>query len=714
MKLRIPVHLLFVMLLLQTTAVLFAQNPIQSANGFLIRNIIPKPAKVAIDIKKNIAGLFTVKFIEGSHIRLKDQQWVFNSKIIAQYKNETDRLKRSGLSVDQVFAQVQQVNELVAQYAGKYGFKIDYLLRDKSKQVGDEDQFTEKEKLEQSAGEELADLDLYYVIYAKDFKDAGIQQQFMDELNKFGIVEHVQPAVIGDGAIVETSAVTVENPPSSDISSRQGYLNAAPNGIDARYAWTVSGGRGNSVRVIDIEYDWVTDHEDFPRNYFWGGRPACPYEASGSEHGTAVMGVLAAPHNGFGVNGIAPDVQYGLSSVCRPFDYAWAAAIATFSGENWTGRCHNAVVSNAISVAIGALRAGDVMIIEQHVPGPSSGIVCNDGNCSQWEYVAMEYYQECFDVIRRATAMGIIVVEAAGNGGMNLDAAIYQDRFQWCFRNSQAILVGACNAGDLEAAGFTNFGSRVDVQGWGGGVVSIGYRSGAGEPFTNTPINRYYTCCFGGTSSATPIVAGAVASIQGARRAAGQPILLPFQMRALLVSTGTGQGSGTRSIKPIGPLPNLRAALTSTLATTTAFDAGSIYRLVNVNSNKVIEVKNFSLDNGGEICQWAYHCGKNQQWRIVPAADGYYYIRSVLNNKNLEVYEFSTTNGGRLAQWDHTGANNQQWRIIRQPDGTYMLQNRHSNKVAEVYELSLDNFANIVHWDSWSGPNQKFRIEIVR
>jgi serine protease len=714
MKRHLFLPLAFTIVLLQCQLLVFAQDPIQSANGLRIRNVVPKPNRVTIDAARNIAGVFTMKFAEGSHIRLDKGQWIFDAKGLAQYKYETDRLKRSGLTVADVEAQLGQVSQVFKQYAGQYGFNVDYFLRDKSKQVNDAEQFAEKEKLEQAAGEELADLDLYYVIYAKDFKDAGVQEKFMNELNGFRIVEHVQPAVLGEGAVIKTDSKNAEatlTPFTSDISARQGYLNTAPNGIDARYAWTVRGGMGDNVRVIDIEFDWVTDHEDFPRNYFWGGRPACAYDGSGSEHGTAVMGVLAAPHNGFGISGIAPNVSYGLSSVCRPFDYAWAASVATFSGENWLGRCHNVVVSNAISVAIGALRPGDVMIIEQHVWGPSSGMPCDNGNCSQWEFVAMEYYQECFDIIRRATAMGIIVVEAAGNGGMNLDAARYNRRFECSFRNSQAILVGACNMGDREAADFTNYGSRIDVHGWGSGVVTLGYRRGDGEPFTNTPINRYYTCCFGGTSSASPIVAGAVASIQGVRRAAGQPVLLPYQMRDLLVNTGTGQASGTRTSKPIGPLPNLRAALTNTPA---AFDPAGAYRFVNVNSNKVMEVKNYSRDNGGEICQWAYHCGDNQLWKIVAGPDGYFYIRSVLNNKNLEVYEYSTTNGGRLAQWDHTGANNQQWRLMRQADGSYILQNRHSNKVAEVYGLSLDNFAIIKQWDNWSGPNQKFRIEKVR
>ena len=54
----------------------------------------------------------------------------------------------------------------------------------------------------------------------------------------------------------------------------------------------------------------------------------------------------------------------------------------------------------------------------------------------------MEYWQANFDVIRNATAKGIIVVEGAGNGTMNLDSSIYDGRFDRNVRDSGAIMVG--------------------------------------------------------------------------------------------------------------------------------------------------------------------------------------------------------------------------------------------------------------------------------
>ena len=58
----------------------------------------------------------------------------------------------------------------------------------------------------------------------------------------------------------------------------------------------------------------------------------------------------------------------------------------------------------------------------------------------------------------------------------------------------------------------SNYGARVDLQGFGAGVVTTGYGEGIGPP---GPRDRAYTSCFDGTSSASATVAGAVAALQG-------------------------------------------------------------------------------------------------------------------------------------------------------------------------------------------------------
>ncbi|HYG82791.1 MAG TPA: hypothetical protein VD861_20515, partial [Pyrinomonadaceae bacterium] len=344
---------------------------------------------------------------------------MLDEKGVQSNTEEERRLARAGLKPGEASYELSQVSEILRDYRASHGFNLGYIFRPPkfvySPAEKDPDApFREKAELEQRSGEELADLDLYYVVYAKDFREIDAQQELMNRLNAYRIIEQVYVAVPAEGA----------QAPTPDISTQQGYLGPAPSGLDGLFARAQPGGRGDGVRLIDVEWDWVTDHEDFAPDSqkFWGSRPLCAYDGIHSEHGTAVMGVIAARDNGLGITGFAPNVQYGLSSSCRPFDYVWAAAVATFSGENWGGRAHNVVVANAMQAAADQLRPGDILLIEQHSPGPGTGTPCPvGGNCTQWEYVPMEHYQESFDVIRRTTARGVIVVEAAGNGTQNLD-----------------------------------------------------------------------------------------------------------------------------------------------------------------------------------------------------------------------------------------------------------------------------------------------------
>lgn len=103
------------------------------------------------------------------------------------------------------------------------------------------------------------------------------------------------------------------------------------------------------------------------------------------------------------------------------------------------------------------------------------------------------------------------VVAAAGNGNINLDHSYFNGRFDPAQRDSGSFLVVAADPATGLRASFSNYGSRVNVFPWGWNVTTTGYGGLYNEP------NAEYTATFSGISSANPIVAGAVASLQGIR-----------------------------------------------------------------------------------------------------------------------------------------------------------------------------------------------------
>ena len=311
--------------------------------------------------------------------------------------------------------------------------------------------------------------------------------------------------------------------PTPDFESLQFHLKPAPLGVDAEFAWELPGGTGTDVRVIDVERGWYSDHSDFAPT-FWDNGVNMKVD-----HGTAVWGEIAAKRDGHGVTGIAYGVDFGTA------------------GVQWDGSIQNYLAASpeVYEAAADRLRPGDVLVIEQHAPGPDNGNFCPS-----------EYWEANFDAIRAIVARGIIVVAAGGNGNSNLDAPAYQGAFDRNVRDSGAILVGAGappgGANHLQRMEFSNYGTRIDAFGYGDGVVTTGYGD-----LRSTPDGRgNYTRTFSGTSSATPIVAGAIAALQGILRAQ-QRALTPLEVRDALHETGTLQRGNLA--EPIGRLPDLHA-----------------------------------------------------------------------------------------------------------------------------------------------------------
>lgn len=393
----------------------------------------------------------------------------------------------------------------------------------------------------------------YYLVEVDPSRAADLAAQLreLDGIDGAYIAPPAEPAIDIDVLQNMAPAAEAAPPASPNLTARQVYLDPAPVGVDARYAWTVNGGRGAGVKIIDIEGAWRFDHEDLVAKQ--GGTVGTPSSDLGwRNHGTAVVGEFGGDDQTFGVTGISPDAHTRGFSIFGP-----------------TGS-----PALAIKLAADALDPGDVLLIELHRPGPGASGAGQDG------YIAMEWWPAEFDAIAYATGKGVIVVEAAGNGARDLDNAIYNrpdpgfpgswtNPFNRANRDSQAIVVGAGapppgthgrdHGPDRSRLGFSNYGALIDAQGWGREVTSTGY----GDLQGGSDEKLWYTDVFSGTSSASPIVVGACACVQGVRLAQGRSPLTPAEMRSALRSSGSPQqdAPGRPSSQRIGTRPDLRALL---------------------------------------------------------------------------------------------------------------------------------------------------------
>ncbi|PTL83360.1 S8 family peptidase [Vitiosangium sp. GDMCC 1.1324] len=479
-----------------------------------------KPTSPELDPETPVQRL-VVKFHEGTRVRQRGS----GMRVMALERSldERARMRRHSLFDSKLRADLQ----------------IALMLLDSLPRMGPperlfrQDEFTLAERkslAEDRSGKEMADLDLYFEVplqpgtLARDVNPVVMQLNALDSVEIAYAEAATEPAVFSLGESDGASA-------STTYESLQGYLDMAPGGIDARYAWTVPGGTGAGVKIVDVEGAWNGSHEDLPPFFYEGGIQFI--DSVWRNHGTAVMGVMAGKANGYGITGIAHGAQVGREGIA------------------------NQSIASAITRAALAAGRGGVVLVQLQAVGPrtNKSCACNASQCNE---IPLEFWQANFDAIAQATAAGVHVVEAAGNGSVNLDAPEYRGAFDLSVRDSGAILVGAGTATTRAPMCWANHGSRVDVQGWGEKVVTLGYGdlSAAGE-------NRWYTASFSGSSSAAPMVVGAVADLQGVANAAGKGPIDPRALRELLRATGTPQASST---KQIGPLPDLRSAIPQVLA----------------------------------------------------------------------------------------------------------------------------------------------------
>lgn len=376
---------------------------------------------------------------------------------------------------------------------------------------------------ERAHGKRLADMRVEFFAFARDAADTGA---IIDALNALDIVEVALP-------------MPRPTPPPlpPDFEPNQGYLNDSPTGVDARHVWTTEQSRGEGVSIADLEYSFDASHADLPTVTLVGVTPVDP--GFGPNHGTAVLGELAAKNNGWGTTGIAADADIYFAG--------------TYNGSSWN-------IAGALTAATNAMNPGDIILIEQQIGGPNG------------QFVPVEWFPPWYNAIVTAVGNGMVVVMAAGNGGQNLDDPMFStgNGGHWPFlpeNDSGAIIVGAGAAGagfgnsttPRSRLSFSTYGSRVNLQGWGQSVWTTGY----GGAYSEEGEAYYFTSSFSGTSSASPIVAGACALVQAVhkQRFSGET-LTSQEMRALLMSTGVPQQDGANpSTQNIGPLPDVEAAL---------------------------------------------------------------------------------------------------------------------------------------------------------
>ena len=249
-------------------------------------------------------------------------------------------------------------------------------------------------------------------------------------------------------------------------------------------AWKHATGRG--VVIADCDAGYYHDEPDLYSNMLMNYRydlsSRSPYVVNDGgfvSHGTSVAAIMVGVINGKGTSGIA----YNAKMVPLQ-NYNYDRSLDTLDKEESTAKC-----------IMQAIRTPGVQIIVLE---------------NQTETGSSETFSGTRNAVRLALSSGIIVVGAAGNSGLYLNAETSDD--------TGSIIVGALAKGG-NTISYSNYGSRVSVAAFGEQLYTLAGTGG-------------YMGMFGGTSGATPQVASTVALMKEVN-----PRLTPTQARSILERT---------------------------------------------------------------------------------------------------------------------------------------------------------------------------------
>ena len=226
---------------------------------------------------------------------------------------------------------------------------------------------------------------------------------------------------------------------------------------------------------------------------------------SGFSHGTHVAGIIAAPINGIGIQGVAPEAEIVGVKVLRSTTgtgaFSWI-----LSGILYAVAIEADVINLSLGTTFDRINRG----------GGGAGALVAALNRA----------------INHATASGVLVVSAAGNDGLDLNGRLWAIPAQSGGSMAVSATAPVAQRDFDRPASYTNYGqSVINVAAPGGDLVDGGMVAdlilAPGGRATLTGPYQYYFA--GGTSMAAPHVSGLAALLVGAF---GQ--MPPAQLRTLI------------------------------------------------------------------------------------------------------------------------------------------------------------------------------------
>jgi Ricin-type beta-trefoil lectin domain-like/Cellulase (glycosyl hydrolase family 5) len=135
------------------------------------------------------------------------------------------------------------------------------------------------------------------------------------------------------------------------------------------------------------------------------------------------------------------------------------------------------------------------------------------------------------------------------------------------------------------------------------------------------------------------------------------------------------------------------------------------YKIVELESGKVMDVYNNSNSNGGNVELYTYGAGNNQKWIITHLGNNVYKMINVRSGLALDVAGASKVAGANVQQYKSNNGSNQQWRLQPTAGGYYSILSVNSGLVLDVSGASTADGANVQQWYNYGTSNQQWSFQ---
>jgi Subtilase family len=279
--------------------------------------------------------------------------------------------------------------------------------------------------------------------------------------------------------------------------------------------------KGNGIKLIDVEKSWLPNHTEYtiPSSNIIG---LISTAAQNKKHGSMVLGILKGTRDIRNFSGIAHDANIFLASE----NYNIVNAI-------------NSAIDISTGPASGPLELGNVILLEMQIL--TNIYDKSKSKMGKKSNFPLDYSKTINSLLKQADCLNTIIIEAAGNGSVNLDNYFFDSSSSLIKTN--ALMVGSTNfttplpTPPQTQKGNSNYGNIVNTFAWGQNIWTTSY-----DDTTNSTDGPYNM--FENTSASSAIIAGIATYIQSAykQRYPGEYIT-PAQMKALLKNNNNPIGT---------------------------------------------------------------------------------------------------------------------------------------------------------------------------